>query len=137
MYLNRRTVLVGVFVDLSLQLGQALLLLGAQPKVFGLLAHLRHIQRRLLAERHDVVLGEKAERGARDERLLEKARVPGKEPALHLLLNGHDASRRPSYSGRAPKKAPLGRANGCCSGSRAPPRAARGFDSLVKPGRRK
>ena len=61
MYLNWRTVLVGVFVDLSLQLGQALFGLRARTKVGGPLAHLRPIQRRLLAERYDVVLGEEAE----------------------------------------------------------------------------
>ena len=76
-----------------LKLGEALLRLGARPKVLRPLAHLRHMQPRLLAERDDVVLGEEAERGARGEGLLEEARVLGKEPALHLLLIGHDASR--------------------------------------------
>ena len=84
MYLNWSCFVIRIF-HFSLQLGEAVLQLGAQPKVFGPLAHLRHMQPRLLAEGDDVVLGEEAERRARDEGLLEEARVLGKEPALHLL----------------------------------------------------
>ena len=84
MYLNWSCFVIRIF-HFSLQLGEAVLRLGAQPKVFGPLAHLRHMQRRLLAEGRNVVLREKAERGAREEGLLEEARVLGKEPALHLL----------------------------------------------------
>ena len=106
MHLNWSFFVIRIF-HLSLQLGEAVLRLGAQPKVFGPLAHLRHMQRRLLAERDDVVLGEKAERGAREEGLLEEARVLGKEPSLHLL--GMPTTLRAPPTARAPqKKRPLG-----------------------------
>ena len=119
MYLNWSCFVIRIF-HFSLQLGEAVLRLGAQPKVFGPLAHLRHMQPRLLAERDDVVLGEEAERGARGEGLLEEARVLGKEPALHRLLIGHDASR-PSYSARAPKKsAPWARPTDVAAGHARP-----------------
>ena len=132
MYLNRRTVLVGVFVDLSLQLGLALLGLSARAKVVGPLAHLRHIQPRPLAQDHDVVLCEKTERGAWCERLPEEARVLGEKGTRHRL--GMATTLRAPRTARArPKKSAPWARERCCSGARAPPRARNGFDLLVKP----
>ena len=133
MYLNWSCFVIRIF-HLSLQLGEAVLRLGAQSKVFGPLAHLRHMQPRLLAERDDVVLGEEAERGARGEGLLEEARVLGEKGTRYRL--GMATTLRAPRTACAPQKKsapwarptdvaagharPLGAPSGCCSGSRSP-----------------